>query len=168
MGGFKKIEVDNSNFGNVVSYEMATELKENIDLLQMAIPVGEIIPILVNLPNVPVPNPDIWQECNGSEIVNPNSPLRTIGIIKNYVPDLRDRYLKVSPNNSNAVGGSQDHSLQHSHATGPASSIGGGLDDKSDRRRRVNHGHQIATQYEEVTTITSPAFYKFVAYMKVV
>lgn len=131
-------------------------------------PVGSIVFIDVNKFGVGVPNPAIWQECNGSEILNPNSPLRTIGILKNYTPDLRDRYLKVSPDDSNPKAGSQDHALQHSHAMGGASDIGPGLDKKGDRRVRVPHAHAVAEQYEEVTTISSPAFYKCIAYMKVV
>ena len=131
-------------------------------------PVGSIVFIDVNKFNVLIPDATVWQECNGSEILNPNSPLRTIGILKNYTPDLRDRYLKVSPNDTNPKAGSQDHAFQHTHGMGGASNIGPGLNDKGDRRVRVAHAHEVAVQYEEVTTLVSPAFYKCIAYMKVV
>ena len=115
------------------------------------------------------PDSTVWQECNGSEIVNPISPLRTIGLNQNFVPDLRSTYLRAALTTvGNTIAGSQDHNLSHSHTTGGASAIGGGMEDKGDRRHRVAHGHNVATQYNNPTVFDSPAFLHMIAYMKVI
>lgn len=132
-------------------------------------PIGSIIFIEVNQPGGTVPDSNVWQECNGSEIVHPNSPLRSIGVNQNFVPDLRDRYLRISNDSTtNPKAGSQDHNLAHSHSTGGPSAVGPGLQKKGDRRYRVPHNHAVAAQYNNPTTIDSPAFYKFIAYIKIV
>lgn len=132
-------------------------------------PVGTIIFVNVNQDGGGAPDNQIWQPCDGSEIVNPDSPLRSIGVNQNFVPDLRDRYLRCAGSDvGNNVGGSQDHNLQHTHTTGAPSAVGGRLEDKGDRRYRTAHTHAIATQYNNPTTFDSPAYNYSIAYMKIV
>ena len=132
-------------------------------------PIGSIAFININQQGGGTPDPNIWQECNGSEITNPNSPLRSIGINQNFVPDMRDTYLRChSGATGNPQGGSQDHNLAHSHNTGGPSATGGGMEDKGDRRFRVNHNHAVATQYSNPTYFDAPAYIQYIAYMKIV
>lgn len=132
-------------------------------------PIGSIIFTDINQVGSTVPSTDVWQECNGSEIVNPNSPLRSIGVNQNFTPDLRDRYLRISDDlSTNPQGGSQEHNLQHTHNTGGPSHIGGSMDEKGDRNIRVPHNHAVAVQYSNPTVLTSPAFYKCIAYIKII
>lgn len=132
-------------------------------------PVGTIAFININQAGGGPPDPNIWQECNGSEITNPNSPLRSIGVNQNFVPDLRDRYLRAAASTfGNTQAGSQEHNLQHNHATGFPSSVGPGMEDKGDRNYRVPHTHSIAVQYNNPTVFNSPAYVHYIAYMKVV
>jgi hypothetical protein len=132
-------------------------------------PVGSICFINVNQLGGSVPDTSVWQQCNGSEITNPNSPIRSIGINRRYTPDFRDRYLKIHPTAiGNTMDGTQTHLLQHNHSTGYPSSVGSGLEDKGDRHRRVAHTHNIAVQYEEETIFDSPAYIYLIPYMKVV
>ena len=132
-------------------------------------PIGTIMFINVNQLGGGAPSPLIWQECNGSEIVNSDSPLRSIGLNTNFTPDLRDRYLKCHTGEvGNPQLGSQDHDLAHNHATGAPSAVGSGLENKGDRRHRVSHTHAVAVQYNNPTVFDSPAFVNMIAYMKVV
>lgn len=134
-------------------------------------PIGSIIFTNDNQPGGGTPDPRIWKECDGSEIVNPESPLRSIGVNQNTVPNFKKRFLRFSSDSTtNPVGGTNEHNLSHNHSTGGPSSSGGGIekDDDDDRRRRVSHGHAIATQYSNPTTIDSPDAFYCNAYMKVV
>lgn len=132
-------------------------------------PVGTIIFVNINQEGGGIPDLTIYQECNGSEITNPNSPLRSIGINQNFVPNFSDRYLRFSDDlNTNPEGGSQEHNLMHNHATGFPNTQGGAMGDKGSRRYRIPHTHSVAQQYVDPTVIDSPAFVGYIAYIKVV
>lgn len=93
---FTPIDDVYGEFGKIKSKELSAQLKTSIDLITEMIPAGQICPIMVNIPGVPAPDPNIWQECNGSEITNPNSPLRSLPGQPRYTPDLRDRFLRIT------------------------------------------------------------------------
>jgi len=132
-------------------------------------PIGSIIFVNINQSGGDVPSSLLFQQCDGTEIVNPNSPLRSIGAFQNFTPNLRDTYLRAASGISgNAQGGSQEHNLTHTHITGIPSSIGGGMQDKGDRRFRTTHNHLISEQYANPTVFDSPAYIYMIAYMKIV
>jgi hypothetical protein len=132
-------------------------------------PIGSILFVNINQEGSEIPDPSVWQECDGSEITNPNSPLRSIGAYQNFTPDMRDRYIKFADSEiGNPQGGSQNHNLAHNHTTGGPSSVGPGIEEKGDRRYRVSHTHSIASQYSNPTTLDSPAYVYSIAYMKIV
>jgi len=114
---FSQIDDDRAKFGEITSQELATELGDNIDFMNLLIPIGEVTPILVGLSGVPPVDANIWQECNGSKITNPNSPLKTIGGIERFTPDMRDRYIKVPTifGESGDTGASNTKALLHDH-----------------------------------------------------
>jgi hypothetical protein len=116
------------------------------------------------------PDPNVWQFCDGSEITNPNSPIRSIGLNQRFTPDMRRKFPRVANNlTTNPIGGTWDHNLNHNHggSTGGPSAIGGGMDKKGDRRRRDVHSHSIPAQYNNPTTIEKPAYITYNAYMKI-
>lgn len=144
-------------------------IRNNNFLLDLA-PIGTIIFVNINQQGGGQPNSNYWQICDGSEITNPNSPLRSIGLNLRYTPDFKDRYpCGADTTTVNNFGGTHTHMLQHQHTTGGANTDGGGLKKKGSRNRRNPHGHILPTQYEEDgTLVEAPAYVYLVAYMKIV
>jgi len=110
------INDDLGNFGDISSQELALKLKNSLDLIDKMLPVGWIAPIMVNMAGV-LPDPNIWQLCDGSEITNPNSPLRSIPGTPRFSPNLSDRFLRMTTTLGlvGDSGGVKAHSFQHDH-----------------------------------------------------
>jgi len=114
---YTKLDDELAKFGNILSWEFLRALKADVEALYASMPVGEICPIMTNVPGVTV-DPNIWQECNGSAITCPTSPLRGTSSSPRYTPDLRDRYLKMptSFGNTGQMGGSHTYTgFGHNH-----------------------------------------------------
>lgn len=90
---YAQLDDDFSKYGKILSTELMQSIKAAIDYIDDALPVGEVIPIMTNIPGVTV-NPKIWQECDGSEITDVDSPLRSLPSSPRFVPNLIDRYVK--------------------------------------------------------------------------
>jgi len=88
-----QIDDDKALMGVIASSELATELSSNVDAMNLLIPLGEIVPILVGIPGVPTPDANVFQLCDGSEITNANSPLRSIGGVQRFTPNMEDVWL---------------------------------------------------------------------------
>lgn len=160
---FEKIDSDDLQYGDVISFEVASLLKSNIDSLSLVVPVGEVIPIMVGIPGVPTPDPNIWQECNGSEIINENSPLRTIGDQQRFTPDMRDRYVKVPQifGQSGQAGGLNDsYIFRHNHAgrTGGFVAPQDGDPSGSQFRTKTVHDHTIDYSFDFPMNVEPPFF----------
>lgn len=167
--GIHEAEIVENNELQSFTEETLKKLGLNNNWLIDLRPIGSIIFANINQPGAEIPDKAIYQECDGSEIVEPNSPLRSIGVNTNFTPNLEDRYIRFADSLSgNIQEGSQEHSLQHSHTTGGPSSVGSGMQEKGDRRYRVSHNHAVATQYGDSTTFNSPAYVYMIAYMKIV
>ena len=163
MSGFTKIDIDKTTFGKVVSYEVATQFRDNIELLQKCFPLGEIVPILVGIPNVPIPDANVWQECNGSEILNPNSPLRSMGALNNYTPDLRERFIKVPQlfGESGILGGlNNNYIFRHNHAgvTGGAATPEKARSGSDAAMAARDHTHTIDYSFDYAVNVEPPFF----------
>ena len=163
MAGFEKINTDDLEYGDIVSFEVSSQLKDNIDLLSLVVPVGEITPIMVGITGVPTPDSNIWQECNGSEIVNENSPLRTIGNEQNFTPDLRERYIKVPIifGQSGQIGGLNNTFIfRHNHAgvTGAHEAPEDGDPSNDQRMAEPFHTHTIQFDFNFSINIEPPFF----------
>ena len=160
-----------------INEESKRKLIHNINWLLDLAPIGEIVYINVNLSGQP--DPDRWQICDGSEITNPKSPLKTDPNPPNtqrFVPDLRNTYARFSPNttSNNIVNstspsavGSQFHALSHNHGGTGSAGGGGGLDDDPERLSGGSHAHGIVSNFSSAEFIDSPAYVFFNAYMKV-
>ena len=160
---FEKLDSDDFQFADVVSFERATDLKENIDSLSLVVPVGEVVAIMTGIPGVPTPDPNIWQECDGSEITNENSPLRTIGADQRFTPDMRERYIKVPAvfGNSGVAGGLNDSFIfRHNHAGVTGAHIAPEDGDPSNDQDMAapSHAHSISYSFDFQMNIEPPFF----------
>lgn len=166
-----KINDDDLQFGDIISNEVKTSLKNTIDFLSAMVAIGEIAPIMTNIPGVPTPDPNIWQECNGSEITNENSPLRTVGATINTTPDMREHYIKVPLifGTSGVPGGENDTYLfRHDHG-----GLSGGhvapddVDSGNDLDEAVGtHYHTISYDFNFLVNV-EPPFYTVKFFMRI-
>jgi hypothetical protein len=162
-----------SNFGDIISNELLAEFKANIDFMSAFCPVGSVAPIMVGLPGVPEPDPNIWQECNGLEIINPNSPLRSQGDSLRYTPNMINRYIRVPINfgfAGNPGGYNETLQFKHNHG-GRTTTAGTGGDVKSGsffggRKHTRNHSHKINNSFPNPVNV-EPPFYTVKFYMRI-
>jgi hypothetical protein len=148
MSAFTNIDTDMAEFGDVVSQELADLFRTNADYLSKIIPVGHIVPIMTNIPGVETPDSNVWQECDGSEITNVNSPLRSTGGSSRYTPNMVDRYIKVGTTaQSGNTGGSHSVSFSHNHGgwTGDHESPADADPSTTLFNVAASHRHQILT-----------------------
>lgn len=159
-----------SDFGDIVAWQLSTALKVNIDFMSAFCPVGNIVPILVGMTGVPTPDSNIWQECDGSEIVNENSPLRSQGGSPRYTPNMIDKYLRVPTNfglSGNQGGVNATLVFKHNHGgTTNTVSTGGDVDSGHNKRHTKNHSHKINTSFSNPINI-EPPFYTVKFYMRI-
>jgi hypothetical protein len=171
MADLEKIDSDDLKFGEIISEEISTLLKNNIDLLTHIVPIGEMTPIMTNIPGVENPDPNIWQECDGSEITNINSPLRSIGDQKRYTPNMTDRYLKI-PNifgQSGQEGGLNDtYIFRHNHGgyTGYFTAPEDGDSSSGQYMTKKSHRHTINYSFNYAINV-EPPFYTVKWYMRI-
>lgn len=169
----EKIDLDEvSNFGDIVSVELAESLRINIDFLQSVCAIGQIAPILVGLPGVPMPDENIWQECDGSEIINENSPLRSKGEEKHFTPDMRERFIMmVKPGSQDAGtpgGENNTYAFKHNHGgyTGSVGSNGDTDHSHSVREAAFSHNHTIGDSFNYPVNV-EPPYYTVKYYMRI-
>ena len=163
--------VDYSDFSDVVSVELADAMRKNLDFLRTVCGIGEIAPIMVNIPGVPAPNPNYWQECNGSEITNENSPLRSQGILQRFTPNMTDRYILITPAGGQIAGVpggvNATYAFKHNHGGRTTWVNTNGDTDHSSSIQEANpHDHTIAFDLDFALNVEPP--YKTVKfYMRI-
>jgi len=151
-----------------INEETLKKIILNNNWLLDLMPIGAIVAIQTNQAGGGAPDGNIYQFCDGSEITNANSPIRSIGLNQRFVPDLRSKFPRAATTtNTNPAGGSWDHNLSHAHSTGTYSAVGNYMGTKGDRRRRDHHTHSISAQYNDPTTIENPAYITYNFYMKI-
>ena len=176
MSQFVEMDDDQGKFATIMSHELATLIQQNIAYLAASIPIGHIAPIMVNIPGVPTPDPNVWQLCDGSEITNPFSPLASVGINQRYTPDLRNKYPRCALlETTNPTGGTQTYDAEHDHGgvtgdTTPTPNVywEGGLFGPHDRRKGDLHNHDLGNALADDIVVDYPAHLKVNAYMKIV
>ena len=166
-----KIDItEQSEFGDLVSFELSTLLKLNIDFMQAFCPVGQVVPIMVGIVGVPLPDSNFWQECNGSEIINPNSPLRTQGPIINYVPNLIDKFVRMPISfGQSGVNAGFNSTILFKHDHGGVTSVadpGNDIDDGSTVQDAVSHSHTVSMDFPNPVNM-EPPFYTVKFYMRI-
>lgn len=144
MGMAAKIDDNLAAFGNIHSQELADALRAGIETMYQMCPVGGVYPIMTNIAGAPDPN--IWQRCDGSEITNPNSPLRSVGGSPRYTPNIADRFIKMTTvlGTVGSVGGASAYGpLSHWHDLSPVTAndmdVDGDKDGEPDTRETHNH-----------------------------
>lgn len=151
-----------SDFGDVVPFELATALKINIDYMSAFCPVGAIAPILYGMPGVPLPDPNMWQECDGSEIINPNSPLRSQGGSPRFTPNMLDRYIRMPINfgvAGNSGGTNVTLTFRHNHGGRTnVAGVGGAIKGGYDKRHARSHDHGINTSFNDPMNVEPPHY----------
>lgn len=115
-----------------VSEELVRKMIQNCNLLGELAKIGSIQFVQINLDNAPQVNPDILQLANGGEITQVDSPLKTVVPTNRYTPDMKDKFVRGSPDlSNNTIGGSATTNLSHAHGTGDGG-VGGMVNDGDD------------------------------------
>ena len=171
--GATKLDEARGAFGDIVSQELAQAIRANLEAMALSFPLGEIAPIMTNIPGVSV-DENIWQLCNGSEITNPNSPLRSLPGNPRYTPDLRDSFIRVAANPGLVGEHTGSHALTgltHNHGgkTGyyetpeqADSSDDEGAAENTTRRHRHSIDPQLTLAYD-----IQPPYFTVAFYMKI-
>jgi hypothetical protein len=148
------------------------KLIQNINHLGMLKAVGSIELVQINQYGVSIPDTGVWQICNGDEITNPYSPLRTDGLRERFTPDVTNRFIHCSTTTTdNSTGGSQLFNLNHAHGGTtqsyiplPIHKVG---DDGDERYANNSHAHAIFPDLNNSQNIDYPAGLQLAAYMKI-
>ena len=102
-----------SDFGTSIAETLWKRMIDHQNWLNKAVPVGIVLFFYGSqtyADSDPIDQPNVnWQFCDGSAVVNSNSPL-----FGQNVPDLRELFLKGSLS-IGTLGGSDDVNLSHSH-----------------------------------------------------
>lgn len=143
---FIQIDDNQTDFGDLVSVELFGQLRDNINHLIDAMPVGTIIPILHGLTGVPTPDSNIWQECDGSAITHPLSPIRNT-IAPDYKTEGRYMRMYTNPGEIGNLSGSNTKNLSHNHGgqTGINGAIPQNADTDDDFWTAKDHTHSISS-----------------------
>lgn len=175
---YTPIHKEEYEYKRSVTEETVKKIVQNVNWCIDFAPVGTIIYIPVNAPGVDQPNEYFWQICDGGEITNPASPLRSNPLtpeVKRYTPDLRNCYVQVSVNTCEVVNittpsvdGSQHHAIGHTHGGTGVSGSGPGLDTDPERLSGGAHTHGIPMSFSSSHHIDAPAYLYVTGYLKVV
>lgn len=170
---FTPIHDEEANVQASFNEQTVKKIIRNINFLGQLVPLGTIHTVNINQVGVSPLDPNVWQLCDGSEITNSASPLRTIGFLQNFVPNIDEKYIKAAATTSgNGQSGTWDYPVGHSHGgnTGdrsPGSPIAY-QEDEGDGVRRIGGGHTHSISGALGTiTIDHPQWLKVAAYMKI-
>lgn len=73
---FVPMDNDFSQPGRIDSTEFFTQLTTNLNGLLDSVPVGTVVMVANGIIGIPNPDPDMWEPCDGTLVVNQNSPIR--------------------------------------------------------------------------------------------
>lgn len=177
-----KIDEGKCGFGGVVSVEMMESFKVAIDHLMLTIPIGQVAPIYIyDIEGFPEINKEVWQECDGGVITNIKSPLYNPEtpsdlsepfneLSVNRVPDMRDRYLRMSTvfSADGSVGGDNYIDLHHNHGGNTAYTRQSNSDgDAGGSHTSALRNHRHGISYDLKFPINfEPEFYGLKFYMR--
>jgi hypothetical protein len=160
-----------TKFGKILSADLFTQIKSMQEYINACVPIGAIFPIMVNISGVDAPDPNIWQECDGSEITNENSPLRSTPSQPRFVPDLRDKYIRLTTQlgQVGTSGGVNQINLKHKHDVATWwSAEGADPSQGSDPKPNTMFGHSHGMSYDLVNDINiEPNYYVVKFFMRI-
>lgn len=158
-------------FTRPVSDETVRKIIQNINMLSKLAEIGQIISVAVNQPGVSTPSPLQFQQCDGSEITQENSPLQSTSGSPKFTPDTRDFFLRGAPDESTngQTAPNLTTNLQHAHSTSTIVQprVGEGGDERhaySDSD--LPHNHPLSDDLNPAEPI-DPANLKIVHYLKI-
>lgn len=163
-------EVANLFSGNEESFR---KMVRNLNYLGDFVPIGKILVFNNAQPGASLIDPNTWQYCDGSEITNPLSPIRSQGANIRHVPNMTNRYIRSAANASdNGTGGQQSVNFSHDHGgfTGfdtPPGPIMYQEDDENSNFVRVAHNHSITEHSVGTLSWDCPAYFYVGAYLKI-
>ncbi len=163
-----------TKFGQILSVEYAINIKSILDYLDGVMQIGSIWPIMTNIPGVSV-DTNIFQECNGSLISVPTSPLKGSDGILRYTPNLTNRYVKLTASLGQVgnTGGIESYNFNHSHGGRTGDKDFGGDDSDTDVNlytSRQIHSHAMSAWVgapEGPVKDLNPPFYVVKYFMKI-
>lgn len=129
--------------GSIVAVETFTAIAQSLAYLMDSMPVGAEIIVMTGFPNVPTPNPQIWQLCDGSLITNQNSPLRNQHTPNKASTPLYHRGSAVGQVGSTGGALTKDFTHAHGGSTGVYNAVANKLDDEDVFNEGVSHAHGI-------------------------
>ena len=163
-----KLNDNQLDFGSTVAEATMKQIGQNVNQLIDSTPIGTIVAFAVNLNGVSLPNSDIWQLCDGSEITQADSPMRSQGIITNFTPDLTDRFIRGSSiGNQNQFAGADAFSTNVNATTDVQSGPTRGTDNGGDGdslEGAFAHAHNVSFN---VSGDTVPRHYTVAFYIKI-
>lgn len=151
--------------------ELLRKFFQNLNMLSELAIIGSIEAFALNQPGVESPDASVFQLSDGSEITDPDSPLKTVGITNRFTPDMRSRYLRAadaSTNAGNEAGGDATVNLSHSHGgtTGVHSAGLAGEEGNDDVAVSQHHAHPINADLNSAEPL-DPAYQQVAFYLKI-
>jgi hypothetical protein len=169
---FTPVHDEEIQFNIPAHEEVLRKLIQNYNFLANTIPVGTIIWVDISRPGVQIPDPNLWQICDGSQINNPDSPIATVGIHINNTPNLKNKLaMSANARRANPSAGLQTFNVLHNHggATGNQNPPGLQVYDTTDNRRYQDiHTHTISDDLSATLVVNFPYCFTTIAYMKIV
>lgn len=166
---FTSIEDAEVEVTRPVSDELVRKIIQNVNMLAELAKIGQIISIAVNQPGVSAPNPAQFQQCDGSEITQENSPLQSTGGFTRYTPDLRKHFIRGAPNEAanGYTAAELTNNLSHTHST--TNVCTGVVGEEGDERHGyadLCHNHGVNADLSTADPIDL-AYVKTVFYLKI-
>ncbi len=154
-----------------VSDETVRKIIQNVNMLAELAKIGQILSVAINQPGVPSPNPNLHQQCDGSEIIQSDSPLRSTSGTDRFTPNLIKFFIRGADdedtNSQTAV--DLTNNLQHNHSgfTGYFDAIYF-IGEEGDERHSYQsvHRHGINNDQSAADPI-DPAHLKVLMYLKI-
>lgn len=149
--------------------ESLKKIIQNQNYLGNIFPVGVIIFVQLNQVGVPPVDSALYQFCDGAEITDPKSKLRSIGLNVRFVPEFEDKFVRAaSALQTNGTGGNKEFAVGHDHGGNTGSGGGGNsIGEEGDERKGSQaHEHTIDPDLSTVE-IDYPAYIGYAAYMKI-
>lgn len=143
---FTSIEDAEVAYGKPVSEEVIRKMIQNSNLIGALCPIGSFRHMQINQPGAFPPNVKLWQMSDGTEITDPDSPLKSVVPTSRFTNDMRNNYVRGAPDEAtNGFTGSATTDLSHSHDTGTTCTAIDG--EEGDERRgyaTLCHNHDMA------------------------
>lgn len=168
---FTSIEDAEVSFNRPVTDEVVRKIIQNVNMLNELAKIGQLIAVAVNQPGVEIPSPDQFQQCDGADIVHPNSPLQSVGGYHRITPNMKRRFPRGAQSEESNPGTAVDltNDMRHTHTTGFV--CVGKVGEDGDERHAYSdynlcHNHGVDVDLEANDPI-SPRHLKVVMYLKI-